>query len=329
MYQVLPLLNRDKLDDPDDSFILWVDVDPEPLARPVPKRAPQMVSQLDHVKDDEGKPKKRKDPNRRLHGPTQKLIAPLARAPDLARGDSDRVALVEVPSSESDSDLDDGDGDEPPDRPADGGGGGGCGIIDKGGFEDLSDAPPSVLAALFGKRSAGDNAEGGPSAGAACSSSDPGLPSGVALAAGGGDAAEAAAEAPGPAVDAGWMARGKNVVRFEVGDGYILKNDAACSMDAHCEVCKLAVNRKWTAFKRARTPKTRAQGRPFGLCLALLKAGCPGEEGEHRALIATLTHAVRLSARQSEQHADGAQPFFALERDENEDDIQGEPRERP
>ena len=66
----------------------------------------------------------------------------------------------------------------------------------------------------------------------------------------------------------------------------------------------------------------------MGMLLALLDE-CPGDAAEHRAVMTGLTHEMRVHARQRALTRGGYAALFALERDENDGDRDGEPLEIP
>ena len=66
--------------------------------------------------------------------------------------------------------------------------------------------------------------------------------------------------------------------KWFVGVGYIRFREAAHSMDAHCDQCKLKTDKKTYGGR------CEAQGRPLGYCLLVLQK-CPGTMKAHRAWI--------------------------------------------
>jgi hypothetical protein len=213
---------------------------------------------------------------------------------------------VEPPANDDQdgfSDDDNDDADEPPDRPAmpehDGGGNGG-----------LDSRPPAVPIIAFHGASASSGSDFVPALAVA--------PVAVMLA-----RAVALVPVVVPAQ------KGRNEVRYAVGTGFVLKNEAGLSLDAHCEVCGCAINRKSTAFKRAKAPKTLAQGRPMGLLLSWLAVECTGDTALHRATLGLLGHDVRLAARVAACTELASFHLFAAERGPNEGDVDGEPSVAP
>ena len=88
------------------------------------------------------------------------------------------------------------------------------------------------------------------------------------------------------------------------------------------------MNRKFTAFARARAPRTKAQGRPMGLLIAFLSRSCAGDPDEHRSALATLSHTVRSQHRCAAVAAGLYPDLFACERGVNDGDLDGEPLEQ-
>lgn len=119
--------------------------------------------------------------------------------------------------------------------------------------------------------------------------------------------------------------RGRNEVRFVVGCGYIVKNESGHSLDGHCQVCKAAVNKKFTPFPRAKAMHKVAQGRPLGLLLAWLELSCPGDMSSHREALESLDFEQRLAARQRHEVDPDAAELFAAERAPHPSDDRGEP----
>jgi hypothetical protein len=91
-------------------------------------------------------------------------------------------------------------------------------------------------------------------------------------------------------------ARGRNLCRQDFGVGFLLINESGGTIDGHCELCGLRINRKRKPFERARSAKTKAQGRPVGLLLAMLE-DCPGTEDKHRSLVAEMPFERRRQMR--------------------------------
>ena len=119
--------------------------------------------------------------------------------------------------------------------------------------------------------------------------------------------------------------RGRNTVRCAMGSGFIVKNASSLSLDARCQTCGAAVTRKLESFPKARSLKTQAQGRPMGTLIAFLKQPCIGDAEHHRGMLATLTHAERLAARQGCLDRGECVELFSLERAEGAQDDRGEP----
>lgn len=120
-------------------------------------------------------------------------------------------------------------------------------------------------------------------------------------------------------------ARHRNVVRADVGTGFVLLNEKGESLDAHCEVCGCRVNRKFTAFATAKTVRTCAQGRPMGMLLLFLEQACTGDAAAHRSSIAQFSHADRLAARRRAEADSAFAPLLGMERAVGHHDHDGEP----
>ncbi len=177
-YHVQRLRHIDKLENPDGSFALLGVVAPESLVRPPRQRTPRAVSELDRVKDRAKLPQRPKPPKVRRVAPVPSTGLPVDE-------------VHEVPSDDDDDDdceTDAGTDDDPPDRPVGQPGRGGGRPIPVPGamfappgdtacprerFEDLRDAPPSVLAAILGKRNTEPGGMAASSGGAASSGEAP------------------------------------------------------------------------------------------------------------------------------------------------------------
>ena len=140
---------------------------------------------------------------------------------------------------------------------------------------------------------------------------------------------EGAAASSASASASSGPARARNEVKVTTGTGYIVKNVSRQSLDAHCELCGLRANRKFTVFLNAKSPKTLAQGRPLGFLVALLDFRCNGNMEEHRAYATDLSHESRVCARLGAE----AQPLFcqlfACEREARGEEEFGEPSAVP
>ena len=365
--QVLPLKVRDHMVQDDGAFPLEPDGEALPLAATVHARSHAAPSQLDALKETKLKSRKQRGPTRKFTAPVPDIAGPMPMPEE---------HLWELSSEDASGDA--SDGPPPPDRrprgartivqprpegddPGEGDRPTVC-VDAHQDYADLASAPPSVLAALFGKKSGGTTGSGsgvdvaippvlpadivgtngasgsGGGGGFAIPPGLPGISVGTSGASGSGGGVDVAippglppdARLPGDpeALDPPPAKRNRNTVRVDHGMGYILKNEAGRSIDGHCDICGMAVNRRWTAFKRARSLKTLAQGKPMGMLLALLDE-CPGDAAEHRAVMTGLTHEMRVHARQRALTRGGYAALFALERDENDGDRDGEPLEIP
>ena len=291
-YTVQLLRNVDKVEDRDGSFTLHATGETFALAKP-PSKPRAEKSQLDMLNEKVLRTRAPLAPDRRkvnLVPPMPPdLLGPLGIGMALPH-----VEMEEVVSEEDGSIADESQDDEPPDRPS-------------------RDPPP--------RRRANGPSDGGiepPSSVGGASSSGGPAPAPL------DQLAVVAVPAAGPPV-----ARARNEVRVDYGLGYLLKNNSGKSLDAHCLVCGLAVNRKWTAFPRAKSLKTRAQGRPMGLLLAVLDVECDGDQNTHRSQISLHDHADRLAHRLDGHVKGGFEEMFEVERDINEADDQEEPIEIP
>lgn len=290
-YLVQPVQNTDNLKDMDGSFTLIEAGDAFSVARRAPRPcAPTSQLDSDKVKKTPAVGAARLPPKK-----TVKLTAPL---PPLPPG-VDEGLHVAAEDVAADDDNSDGSGaenvDEPPDRPSIRP----AAARPGGEQDDIARAGP----------------DGNPS-----SSSSAGPPAAPPA------DLELAIELAAVAAP---VARGRNEVRVDSGFGFILINASGLSLDAHCEVCGLAVNRRWTPFPRAKSLKTRAQGRPMGLLLALLDHVCDGIEANHRAILSTLSHDERWAARHVALLSGNFAAMFKLERKPSDADKDGEPIEIP
>ena len=123
--------------------------------------------------------------------------------------------------------------------------------------------------------------------------------------------------------------RGRNLIRCAAGSGFILKNETGESLDAHCELCGLKVNRKFTGRADARGGRALAQGRPMGLLLAVLAGPCPGDPSAHRGAMTCISFDDRLRARQNAVSDGGMHDLFSCERPARPDEVGGEPAMAP
>ena len=382
-FRVQALRCVDKLDDPDGCFQLHDVGEPLSLVRAPQPRQQHAVSELDKVKEKNQKKATPACPKARV-----RRVAPVPEhraAPPVAA-----ELLIDYHSDEDGAQSDESGrwgrcDDEPPGRdPRDcadappsvlaalfgkgPSGSSGARVVDPR-LGDLSDAPPSVLAALLGKGPSGSSEAGAvdprlgdlsaapPSVLSALFGEGPSVPSGssgdgAGGARGSGEAAPGAVpvefppEPPPPpplavpppaeavAPLAAPLARGRNEVRYELGanvpaNGYIVKNNAAQSLDAHCHSCGCAVNRRFKPFPNAKSGKTKAQGRPMGLLIAWLEGECPLDSAAHRGMLGALTHAVRLRHRREAEAAGAYSGLFSCEREINDGDVGGEPLELP
>ena len=139
------------------------------------------------------------------------------------------------------------------------------------------------------------------------------------------------APGPEPKAKAKAKAHGKNELRYDWEFGYLVKNENSGSIDAHCKVCKLKVNRKFIEHHQPTTDHRLAQGRPMGVLLALLfEQPCPGHEGDHRRKLETFTHNIRLRHRKDAIENNDCSELFKLERKEKVGvDSEGEPMRQP
>ena len=298
-YAIQPLRCQDNLDNKGAAFKLHADLPARPLAHPIRQRAvAARVSELDKLTD---KPKRRR---KQVHIPRLILSAPVpkVRAGPMppAAGDGADLRPDSDDGSDRDTDWesfcdddDDGPGQGPPDRPPP--------PLQATDWGLPDDAPASVRAALLGKKN--DDLLPLHEEGAAASSAS-------------------ASASSGPA-------RARNEVKVTTGTGYIVKNVSGQSLDAHCELCGLRANRKFTVFLNAKSPKTLAQGRPLGFLVALLDFRCNGNMEEHRAYATDLSHESRVCARLGAE----AQPLFcqlfACEREARDEEEFGEPSAVP
>jgi len=113
--------------------------------------------------------------------------------------------------------------------------------------------------------------------------------------------------------------------------GYITinKNINAMSLDAHCDRCRGAINRKFE--EHAKLGSRRPQGRPMGALLAWLRLECTGDPDVHRALYdpINLPHVLRLEAREWGHNLGTLRSCFAAERQPFAHEVGLEPLELP
>ena len=117
--------------------------------------------------------------------------------------------------------------------------------------------------------------------------------------------------------------------KYPFGVGLLIWNHTSESIDAHCLLCSLAINKTVRKRAGARGPVTRAQGRPMGAHLVLLR-DCPGSEWAHRQRWCAefMTFTKRHSERLAHQ-GPHLQPLFDREREEFAEDVNGEPPALP
>ena len=72
--------------------------------------------------------------------------------------------------------------------------------------------------------------------------------------------------------------------KFAYGTGQIVINKAGKSLDGHCFICKMKLNKTYQARPGAKRPDTRAQGKPLAGHFCLLESCPDGTEATHRAL---------------------------------------------
>ena len=112
---------------------------------------------------------------------------------------------------------------------------------------------------------------------------------------------------------------------YEVGSGHIMVSFGSYAMDAHCRMCSGHLHRKVTPRPNARTANTRAQGRPLGLLLSWLHAGCTGDSALHRAGVQSLTYETRLHHRRQANAQGLCREAFEFEREAHDSEPGGEP----
>ena len=130
----------------------------------------------------------------------------------------------------------------------------------------------------------------------------------------------AADEAPPPPAGPARPGRRRGVAPecgVVAGLGYINinLNPAAMSLDAHCDVCKSAVNRGF--LPHASRPDSHPKGRPMGALLAWFRLGCDGNARAHkeRFTAGDLPFVDRVTARQLGEGVADLAKCFDKERD--------------
>jgi hypothetical protein len=128
-------------------------------------------------------------------------------------------------------------------------------------------------------------------------------------------------------------ARARRPAMFKLyGQGQILLNNSASTIDAKCYVCDASIDRKWTRRNPAKQAHTLAQGRMMGAHLAWLTLPCDGCAATHVSLYtaADLPREQRKALRISAQSLGDLEVIFGREGPQRSDgESDGEPQGVP
>ena len=112
--------------------------------------------------------------------------------------------------------------------------------------------------------------------------------------------------------------------------GTIKWNKVNSSLDAHCKLCRLKVNKTYKpCFKKG--IQVGPQGRPIGFHIALFQCVCFGVRAIHTEFLKTCDRKARQDARRWGKDQPELQELFDLdlERPRRLDESDDEPREAP